>query len=386
MSSAPGATDRMTFDDEFNNLSSSPDGSSGTWTTVYPFGVEAARTLPANNEAEYYSDPSVGGNPFSVSGGVLTVSATPAAPGSNPYGLPYDSGVISTHDSFAQQYGYFKMRAQLPAGAGLWPAFWMIPKNDSFSSELDVLEQLGNDPKTIYQTVHDWAGGDAATGQKISSVTDTSAGFHTYGVDWEPDTTTFYKDGKPLGSVATPASMRTPMIMMANLAVGGAGSWPGAPDGSTKFPAQMQVDYVRAYATANTVNVSGRAALANGTLGPPTATPPSSLPPSPMPATAIGSGNDTLALLIAEDAYQGDAQFIISIDGKTIGGVQTATASHAAGATQEFDVKGTLTPGQHSATVNFLNDLTTAPPTQTATSTSSVATSTARPCQAPAWR
>ena len=290
MSSAPGATDRMTFDDEFNNLSSSPDGSSGTWTTVYPFGVEAARTLPANNEAEYYWDPSVGGNPFSVSGGVLTVSATPAAPGSNPYGLPYDSGVISTHDSFAQQYGYFEMRAQLPAGAGLWPAFWMIPKNDSFSSELDVLEQLGNDPKTIYQTVHDWAGGDAATGQKISAVTDTSAGFHTYGVDWEPDTTTFYEDGKALGSVTTPASMKTPMIMMANLAVGGAGSWPGAPDGSTKFPAQMQVDYIRAYATANTVGVSGRAALADGgaapSPAPATMAPAStSLPASTTPAT-----------------------------------------------------------------------------------------------------
>jgi len=272
---------KMTFDDEFDSLSSSPDGSSGTWTTVYPFGGEAARTLPANHEAEYYSDPSVGENPFSVSGGVLTVSATPAVPGSNPYGLPYDSGVISTHDSFAQQYGYFEMRAQLPAGAGLWPAFWMIPKNDSYSSELDVLEQLGNDTKTIYQTAHDWAGGDAATGQKISSVPDASAGFHTYGVDWEPDTTTFYEDGKPTGSVATPASMRTPMIMMANLAVGGAGSWPGAPDGSTKFPAQMQVDYIRAYATANTVGVSGRAALANG------GTAPSPAPATPQPATTV---------------------------------------------------------------------------------------------------
>jgi len=272
---------KLTFDDEFNNLSSSPDGSSGTWTTVYPFGGETARTLPANHEAEYYSDPSVGENPFSVNNGVLTISATPAASGSNPYGLPYDSGVISTHDSFAQQYGYFEMRAQLPAGAGLWPAFWMIPKNDTYSSELDVLEQLGNDTKTIYQTAHDWAGGDAATGQKISTVTDTSAGFHTYGVDWEPDTTTFYEDGKALGSVTTPASMKTPMIMMANLAVGGAGSWPGAPDGSTKFPAQMQIDYVRAYATANTVGVSGRAALANG------GTAPSPAPATPQPATTV---------------------------------------------------------------------------------------------------
>ena len=75
---------KLTFDDEFNNLSSSPDGSSGTWATTYPFGGAAARTLPANHEAEYYSDPSVGENPFSVNNGVLTISATPAASKSDP--------------------------------------------------------------------------------------------------------------------------------------------------------------------------------------------------------------------------------------------------------------------------------------------------------------
>ncbi len=363
MSSPPVVTTRMTFDDEFNSFSSSPNGSAGTWTTTYPFGGETARTLPANHEAEFYSDSSVGENPFSISQGVLNIDATPAAPGSNPYGLPYDSGVITTHDSFAQEYGYFETRVQMPAGKGLWPAFWMIPQNNSYSAELDVFEQLGNDPKTIYSTVHDWAGGDAATSQKVLSVPDTSAGFHVYGVDWEPTTTTFYEDGKALATVATPASMRTPMIMMANLAVGGAGSWPGAPDGSTPFPAAMKIDYVRAYATASTINVSGRAALASGISGPPapvappTPPPVTTPPPTQPPVTIIGSGQDVLALAVAEDAYQGDAKFTIAIDGQSIGGVQTASASHAAGATQQFDVKGVFAPGHHSASVTFLNDL-----------------------------
>ena len=357
MSSAPVATTSITFDDEFNGFSNSPNGSAGTWTTTYPFGGETARTLPANHEAEYFSDASVGENPFSLDQGVLTISATPAAPGSNPYGLPYDSGVISTHDSFAQQYGYFEASVQMPAGRGLWPGFWMIPSNDSFSAELDIFEQLGNDPKITYLTVHDWAGGDAATSQQVLSGPDTSAGFHTYGVDWEPRTTTFYEDGKALATVATPAGMNTPMIMMAQLSVGGAGSWPGAPDGSTTFPAQMKIDYVRAYATASTINVSGRAALAKGIPGPPAATPPSPPAAPHIPATIIGAGNDTLALTIAEDAFQGDAQFTVSIDGKTIGGTQTAAASHAAGATKEFDVRGPFTRGQHTASVNFLNDL-----------------------------
>jgi hypothetical protein len=121
----------------------------------------------------------------------------------------------------------------------------------------------------------------------------------------------------------------------------------------------MKIDYVRAYATASTINVSGRAALANGILGPPAPIPPpTSPPPATQPVvTTIGSGEDILALTVAEDAYQGDARFIIAIDGRTIGGVQTATASHAAGATQQFEVRGGFLPGSHSASVTFLNDL-----------------------------
>jgi Ca2+-binding RTX toxin-like protein len=77
-------------------------------------------------------------------------------------------------------------------------------------------------------------------------VADTSAGFHTYGVDWEPDFITWYVDGQQVFQTATPADMNKPMYMIANLAVGG--DWPGSPDGSTTFPATMQIDYIRAYA------------------------------------------------------------------------------------------------------------------------------------------
>ncbi len=70
----------------------------------------------------------------------------------------------------------------------------------------------------------------------------------------------------------------------------------------------------------------------------------------------IGTGSNTLALNIAEDAYNGDAQFTVSVDGKQIGGTQTATASHAAGQSQTFDVLGNFAAGKHSVSVNFLND------------------------------
>ena len=81
-----------------------------------------------------------------------------------------------------------------------------------------------------------------------------------------------------------------------------------------------------------------------------------------LPAT-IGSGPDSLVLQVSEDAWNGDAQFTVQIDGQQVGGTQTATASHAAGQSQAFTVLGNFT-GNHTATVTFLNDAYGGSPSQ----------------------
>ena len=58
----------------------------------------------------------------------------------------------------------------------------------------------------------------------------------------------------------------------------------------------------------------------------------------------------------AEDAYLGDAQFSVAIDGQQIGGVQSVTALHAAGQAETFTFKGTFGAGTHTVAVSFLND------------------------------
>ena len=73
-------------------------------------------------------------------------------------------------------------------------------------------------------------------------------------------------------------------------------------------------------------------------------------------AVTIGSGPDTISLLMAEDAFGGDAQFIISVDGVQVGGIQTTTAQNSLGQSQMFVVDGTFT-GEDTVTVTFLNDL-----------------------------
>jgi uncharacterized protein (TIGR01370 family) len=74
------------------------------------------------------------------------------------------------------------------------------------------------------------------------------------------------------------------------------------------------------------------------------------------PAVITGSGSDTLVLTISEDAYKGDAQFTVSLDGKQLAGTFATTASHATGTRQTFTFKGDWMSGAHTATVNFLND------------------------------
>jgi beta-glucanase (GH16 family) len=250
----------LTFDDEFNTLSLN-DGASGTWTTHYPFngGNGSDRTLAVTHEAEINVDPGYAGtgttplglDPFAISNGVLSITAAPTPSALLPLlgDLPYTSGMLQSDGTFAQQYGYFEMRAELPAGQGLWPAFWLLPQAPYQPGEIDIMEMLGQAPNTIYESTH---GSDPSDEFRASYTgPDFSAGFHTFGLDWTASTITWYLDGTAIASEPTPAEDNQPMYIIANLAVGGVGSWPGAPDATTHFPATMQIDYIHAYADPN---------------------------------------------------------------------------------------------------------------------------------------
>ncbi|WP_252955023.1 hypothetical protein [Siccirubricoccus soli] len=82
-------------------------------------------------------------------------------------------------------------------------------------------------------------------------------------------------------------------------------------------------------------------------------------PTAPSTGTAtktIGSGSDALVLKISQDAYDGNAQYTVSVDGKQIGGTLTATALHSADVSDTITVKGDRAAGNHPVAVNFLND------------------------------
>jgi beta-glucanase (GH16 family) len=242
LQSAPdGRLLTLVFSDDFQ-IFRPWTGRDGIWRVTLGDGSQSSRSHMIDDEIGQYIDSAAGGlDPFSIDEGVLEITAQPAPmnPGAGIESYPFVSGLISTQPSFSQTYGYFEMRAELPQGKGLWPAFWMLPKDDSWPPELDVVESIG-DPSHVYMTAHSEHGKSLGAEARIAP-----HAFHTFAVSWDRRDLIWYIDGGEAGRVPTPEDMHKPMYMLANLAVGG--TWSGARDASTHFPAKLMIDYIRAY-------------------------------------------------------------------------------------------------------------------------------------------
>lgn len=238
----------QTFGDDFNTLQFY-DGTTGVWEAKYWWAPEKGATLSGNGELQWYINPSyaptASANPFSINNGVLTITAkeTPDSISAEVNGYDYTSGMLTTHASFAQTYGYFEIRADMPNDQGAWPAFWLLPEDGTWPPELDVVEMRGQDPNTVHVTVHSNETGQQTSVTSAVSVASTD-GFHTYGVLWQEDEIVWYFDDVAIAHADTPSDMHKPMYMLVNLAVGGMAGTPGTDfaDGS-----QMKIDYIRAY-------------------------------------------------------------------------------------------------------------------------------------------
>lgn len=240
---------RQTFSAEFDTFSASPKGvaadGSAAWKTTKVWGT---RSMPANNEVGLYSDATIGLDPFRVANGVLDITATPATGLGS--GLTYATGMITTETLSAQTYGYFEMRADVAAGKGFWSTFWLMRADGNWPSELDVMEVLGDATGHLHTTVHtQQTGVHTKVTSAYATPQDLSDGFNTYAFSWRPDSITWYLNGTEVFTTATTSDMHSPMYMISSLAVGGAGSWPGAVDGVSS--ATMNIDYIRAYQFAD---------------------------------------------------------------------------------------------------------------------------------------
>lgn len=321
-------TAKLTFADEFNSLSIW-NGSNGTWSTNWWYNDEwglyktsKGGTLTSNGEKQWYINDNYAAtssvNPWTVSSGVLSITAQPTDPAIagliNNYA--YTSGMLNTWHSFSQQYGYFEISAKMPAGQGLWPAFWLLPQDGSWPPEIDIFEILGHDTKTLYTHVHTKEDGTHESEGAAIKTVDLSLAFHRYGVDWQDDYITFYLDGKQVSRFETPADLHKPMYMIANLAVGG--YWPGNPNASTVFPAKLQIDYIHVYselpATVTPTPVATPPVVTTPVVTTPVVTPPVVADPNAplklqggaVADNLIGAGgNDVILGVAGNDTLQG---------------------------------------------------------------------------------
>jgi beta-glucanase (GH16 family) len=235
----------LVFSDEFD------DGRiySDKWNTQYRWGPN----LVINNEQQYYvdllNDQDFGHSPFYMNDGKLNISATrtPDHLRGKAGNQSYLSGAMTTYNKFKMKYGYVEMRARLPRGKGIWPAFWLLHQdNNGNKPEIDVMELLGDNTRLVYQTYHYF---DNSTLRSTPSFQapgpDYASDFHTFGMKWEPGKIVWYIDGQETNRYESGNVSSEEMYILMNVAVGGA--WAGSPDGSTQFPATFSIDYVRAY-------------------------------------------------------------------------------------------------------------------------------------------
>jgi beta-glucanase (GH16 family) len=294
--------------EEFDGSAPEPDRWRALHNTYGDGNNELACLQPAN---------------VTVAGGAARITAraeTATCPGGRV--RSFTSGFLSARDAgrWYPLLGRYEIRARVPHGQGVWPAFWLRHRNGASTAEVDVLEVFhAQQPGTAQHAVH--LGGSRRTLAWVGlepAVVGTG-GWHTYAVDIRPasgggiefvfsiDGTETHRWTDAVAAWADDAPSDATWDIAVNLAVGG--NWIGHPqeqlgylpspdrcsrtlrtpdagpescptDGIhlAELPAQYEIDWIRV-TTPATVAV------------PPTTTPPTTNPPTsvaPAPPTADG--------------------------------------------------------------------------------------------------
>jgi len=258
------ASGTLVWSDEFANSSGAPaQPDPHTWT------YDTGNSGFGNHELENYcawgssTSPCSTANPSAFVGtdGYLHIEAQQPSAG------VYTSARLKSQGLFSFQYGRLEFRAQVPEAQGFWPAAWLLGNNISTINwpscgEQDVLERV-NAPLTPdwnEGSIHGtgFTGGTGLGTKYNFPAGQSAAGWHTYGMAWSPGTVAYYIDdpAHPYATFSTaslngltgavwPFDAGQSNFILLNLAIGG--DWPGSPNGTTPFPSEMLVDYVRIY-------------------------------------------------------------------------------------------------------------------------------------------
>jgi beta-glucanase (GH16 family) len=234
----------LTFSDDFNTNSITPDGGAGPWYAPVHSSYGVAK----------FDTPGAGNQTYSVSGGILTIRATKEADG-------WHGGNIETVNTpgkgFAQRFGYFEARMKFPNMTGAWPGFWLKSQEEHTNPsmvrpEIDIVEWYGGDPRGLHSTVHLWPPASqyilpgGLTQHWFKSNYQSEPGlageWHTYGALISPQFVVIYLDRKEIAKFPTFDEFKVALYPLVSLTL--------YPQDAAKAvsPFELQVDYVRVYA------------------------------------------------------------------------------------------------------------------------------------------
>ena len=116
----------------------------------------------------------------------------------------YSSARLRTKRRADWLYGRFEMSARLPAGKGLWPAFWMLPSEEKYggwaaSGEIDIMEFKGHEPDQVHGTLHygaPWPKNIYKGKPYRLPKGDFTDGFHVFALEWERDAIRWFEIGR----------------------------------------------------------------------------------------------------------------------------------------------------------------------------------------------
>ena len=239
---------KLGWSDEFN-YTGLPD--STKWT--YDVGGNGW----GNKEAQYYTRRRP--ENARVEGGHLLIEARKET--LVPANAYTSARLVSRGPGGSQLYGRFEVRARIPGGRGTWPAIWMLPDQRPYGNhswpdngEIDIMEHVGYDPNVIHASTHCKAYYFRINNQKtgVTKLADATTAFHTYAVEWTPETITAEIDGQLYFAARNEGTgweawpWNQPFRLLLNVAVGG--EWGGQKGiDEAAFPQLMVVDYVRFY-------------------------------------------------------------------------------------------------------------------------------------------
>ena len=244
------------WQDEFNlPAGSAPDSS--IWTSENGDGSKAAAGGGWGNKERQYYIPTLA---KITAAGALQIDATTT--GANEYTCYYKgpcewvSSKYITKGKLGFKYGRIEARIKGPVGAGTWGAFWMLGADIDerlwpWCGEIDVTELVGKSPNTAYGYLHGLlSGGFGGRGTTVDMPNGFANEYHTYAVDWLPESIDWYVDGVLFGSQQKKDKdwvFDHEFYLVMNLAMGGN---LGGPIESGLKKADMSFDWIR-FSTIN---------------------------------------------------------------------------------------------------------------------------------------